>query len=77
MPNENYEINLDQVLADCAKDIANNANMLITVAEYNVLRDVQTRFFIARRYIESCKKYSLDKDVLNMLFEIETKEGEE
>lgn len=77
MPNENFEINLDQVLADCAREVASNANMLISVADYNMLRDVQTRFFIARRYIESCNTYSIDKNFLNLLFEIEEKKGDE
>lgn len=51
--------------------------IIITANEYKALMDMQTRFFMARKYIEGCKKYSLDKEILNMLFEIDGKEGEE
>ena len=52
-------------------------NVVITTNELKALLDMQTRFFMARRYIEGCKKYSLDREFLCMIFEIEDKKGEE
>ena len=73
-----FEINLDQVLEDCAREVAKADNILIKTTEYNLLHDIQTRFYIMRKYVESNDKYSLDMNLLKLLLEIETKEeGEE
>ena len=73
-----FEINLDQVLEDCAREVAKADNILIKTTEYNLLHDIQTRFYIMRKYVEANDKYSLDMNLLKLLLEIETKEeGEE
>ena len=74
-----FELNLDQVIAEAASELAKNDTMAVKVSEYNLLRDIQTRFYIVRKYIESHNdRYSLDMNLLNLLLEIENKkEGEE
>lgn len=46
-------------------------NIFVSAAEYKQLLDVQCRFNIARSYIATCEKFSIDKAVLNLLFNID------